>query len=1144
MLIVHNPKTTDFNNYGKGILDKVVLRGIFTHKINSACTITLDLIKEDITGDIMKEDIIVAPTPFGNQPFRVFDINPLGADRVEVVARHVFFDLQKRIVKRCKVDNANGQTILTKYLANLDKPVPHKLYSNITETASLDWQLKQGVDILLGDEENSFVNKLGGELRVDGFNAYIDRQIGRDRGFTARFRKNITGFTGKTTVDGLITRIIPKGFDGITLENDGYVDSTLIGNYSEIYTSVIEFPDVKYSQSPNNSNKEGFATLEEARAELIKRTKAYFEESGCDLPRSSFNINLIMLKDMVEYKDIAISEEIQLGDTITVDYTPYNLKLQKRLTGYTYNLLTQRMETLEIGDFGKDYFKELSNKIDKIEMPDFEEVKGGLEQDFQDKLEEFSDNLINGGNGSYVKFKPNFQNPSEILIMDNQDESKAKNVIRLNKEGIGASTTGVTGTYYGLAKDGKLIITEATANVIVASLIKGGMLQSNDGSTWINMDDGTFSFKNKIKFEGDKLSIILDDGSTIEQKITGAIETANGFTAEKVSEIKSDINGVTLKVSNVEKSLSTTNGNLSNLTERVSEAESKITESAIINTVSSAINTAKDEAINSANSSTDSKLAGYATTSSLTQTAENITAKFTSSGGVNLVRNGDFKNGTSNWWSGEYYPDSTNRDYYVWDDSNEWVLTGTHAIVIRGSWLSTGEQRWDCAKFPVKANTTYTLSFLVSSHRTSRIGVYVRGNEWEVIASHSEDIWGQGYSGGKDRRLWKKFVLTFNSGNNYQANVNLMMLESQDDGFAWFTEVMVNEGNQPMPFTPHSEELVNGSTVIDGSGVTVNNGALRVKNNSGTTVLQGDSLGNLSMRGSIETINDYGRLYLNGNSLKGFLNPSSTTPIYASGVWRPYNDSYQTGYVSVGNTNALIGDDNGCLYMSGDNNPNGTRAMLKYSRNSGNVFGAVEFTQYGGTSLVSSLNGGRDTYGIWNSAEGYVLPFKGNEYLGRNNRYWEAIYVRTTVSYNLNSVIDESKLLGEVQSETQRNKINTPTKKDFIECIKELDFGVYDSSDNINVRVLKTTNELTCKPIINTSLKLGVNNARNLLVKECTDREGENPIQTIDLTSYCSALAITLQDTIGKIESLEQENQELKDRLDKLEKLVQSIVNK
>ena len=268
MILLHSPQTTDFNKNGKAILNDVVLRGTLTHKINSTCAITLDLIRGDKTGEIKKEDIITAPTPFGVQPFRVFDINPLGADRVEVIARHVFFDLQKRIVKRCKVEGANGQVLLSKYLTNLDKPVPHKLYSNITKTTSLDWQLKQGVDILLGDEENSFINRLGGELRVDGFNGYIDTTIGRDRGFTARFRKNIVGFTGKTTIDGLITRIIPKGFDGITLENDGYIDSPLIGNYADIYTKVVEFKEVKYSGSPNNSKGEGFPTLEEAREEL------------------------------------------------------------------------------------------------------------------------------------------------------------------------------------------------------------------------------------------------------------------------------------------------------------------------------------------------------------------------------------------------------------------------------------------------------------------------------------------------------------------------------------------------------------------------------------------------------------------------------------------------------------------------------------------------------------------------------------------------------------------------------------------------------------------------------------------------------------------------------------------------------------
>lgn len=599
-------------------------------------------------------------------------------------------------------------------------------------------------------------------------------------------------------------------------------------------------------------------------------------------------------------------------------------------------------------------------------------------------------------------------------------------------------------------------------------------------------------------------------------------------TNNKVASIETNLNGISSKVSSVESSVATINGNVTSLQNRMSAAESKITSSAIITTVSSTINTAKQEAINSANSSTDSKLKNYATISSVTQTVDSWVAKFSSSGGANLLLNGGFKRTDRyGWFDIEYSANGGNKSRTVWTNQT-YVPSGKNVLVLRAT-DTTGEFGVQ-QNVKVKANTKYTLSFYISQHRCPRVGFVVRNSDstWLIHGDYNDIPMAVANETGAG---YVKKTVTFDTKANTTVGIELTIFDSDNDGYAWFYDVMLNEGEVDLPWSPHHSECYEGSTQIDASGVTIFDGAIRVKNKSGTTVLQGDSFGNLSMRGSIETINDYGRLYLNGNSLKGFLNSSSTTPIYASGVWRPYNDSYQTGYVSVGNTNALIGDDNGCLYMSGDNNPNGTRAILKYSRNSGNVFGAVEFTQYGGTSLVSSLNGGRDKYGIWNSAEGYVLPFRGNEYLGKNNRYWEAIYVRTTVSYNLNSVIDESKLLGEVQSETQRNKINTPTKKDFIECIKELDFGVYDSSDNINVRLLKTTNELTCQPIINTSLKLGVNNARNLLVKECTDREGENPIQTIDLISYCSALAITLQDTIGKIESLENENLALKERL-------------
>lgn len=91
------------------------------------------------------------------------------------------------------------------------------------------------------------------------------------------------------------------------------------------------------------------------------------------------------------------------------------------------------------------------------------------------------------------------------------------------------------------------------------------------------------------------------------------------------------------------------NDSITSLQNRVTTAESKITSNAIISTVQSTITNAKNEAINSANSSTDNKLKGYATTSSLTQTQNDIVAKFTSNGGYNLLKNSKGHNGTEFW---------------------------------------------------------------------------------------------------------------------------------------------------------------------------------------------------------------------------------------------------------------------------------------------------------------------------------------------------------------------------------------------------------------------------------------------------------------------------------------------------------------
>ena len=409
---------------------------------------------------------------------------------------------------------------------------------------------------------------------------------------------------------------------------------------------------------------------------------------------------------------------------------------------------------------------------------------------------------------------------------------------------------------------------------------------------------------------------------------------ANYYTKNETnSQISATTNAITSRVSSLESTTSSLNNKVTNQESRLASAESKITPTAIKNTIESQLQSNGSTVI--------------ASKSDITQTVKDITFNFTQSGGANLVRNGNFKNGATGWWSAEYQPNSTNKYYELWNDSSEWVLNGTCAIVIRGTGLSSGEQRWDSVKFPVKANTTYTLSFLVSSHRTTKVGAFVRGNEWEIIGSCSENIFGQGYSGGKNRKLWKKLVVTFNSGNNHQASVNLIMFESQDNGHVWFTEVMVNEGNQPMPYCPHSEELGNGSTVIDATGITVKNGALRVKDRSGNMMLEGDSSGTLYLRkqlnvGTIGTFSQSG-ININGGSLSisggtaynesstGYLEGSTTSQrLYNNGL---YGSSSMTSGSQNYRSNSFYGTDVWSIYE--DNSANAIQQSYKtYSRGS------------------------------------------------------------------------------------------------------------------------------------------------------------------------------------------------------------------
>ena len=538
---------------GKCNIEDLIIDSRCYWKKNDYFYIELDIIKDDEKKykRIKELDIIKCKTPFSNNSlFRIKEIEKEN-NKITVKAKHIFYDLENRFIQDAFSEKKNGQAAIEHLLKACDETPLVTGTSDISLISSQRIVRKDACTAFISDEDNSFVNRYHAWLSFGNkFEFTLNKDLPNDRGFKIQYGKNITGYTADIDYNNIVTRIYPLAFDGIVC---GHVDSPIINDYPTVFSACVEFNDYKLKEEGKEYTEEElqechyYDDVETLKGDVLIEASKLFD-TGIDKPKCTFNVDLIALEDTVEYENIKTLVKLFPNDEVEVLIKDNDIAVKQVFNEFEYNLITNKYTNVVLGAESEGFFSknnssnsdivnEVLNKIPTVDL------SGMATQGYIDGVKKDLEDLIhNGVANSYVVVKDN-----EILIMDTQDVNTCVNCIRINNGGIACSQSGYMGPYTAaLGINGKLNIVEETCNKITANLIQGGIISDVKNTTNINLETGTFNFKDFIVWDGVTFSIKLNSGNTIESELNSLNTTVNNridAINKKIDDTLTDVNG-------------------------------------------------------------------------------------------------------------------------------------------------------------------------------------------------------------------------------------------------------------------------------------------------------------------------------------------------------------------------------------------------------------------------------------------------------------------------------------------------------------------------------------------------------------------------------------------------------------------------
>ncbi|WP_302671598.1 phage tail spike protein, partial [uncultured Clostridium sp.] len=295
---------------------------------------------------VLRGNIIVAHAndTLKFQKFRIYKTSKPIKGVFKAFAKHISYDLLRDIIEGLDIENQSCQYCLNQIFRLSQFSQHFKGYSDIINAQNFKIGTSKVLNAIVG-KEGSVLDTFGtgAELLRDNENVHILNARGHDNGVTIEYGKNLTGIDLTDDDSNMVTRIkaIAKyndtnGDEVIVNSEPKYIDSPKVLDYETPFIEEIDFSD-KFGENETPTP-----------SKLRTLAEKYFRDTKCDFPKTNAKISFIPLSKCVGYE--GIEDAISLCDIVTIKDYRYNYETKAKVIKTTYNFLTERYESMEVGE--------------------------------------------------------------------------------------------------------------------------------------------------------------------------------------------------------------------------------------------------------------------------------------------------------------------------------------------------------------------------------------------------------------------------------------------------------------------------------------------------------------------------------------------------------------------------------------------------------------------------------------------------------------------------------------------------------------------------------------------------------------------------------------------------------------------------